>query len=411
MSELISQKNIMSDIIAENRIHLSDKFLLELMTSTLSRTQITDGIITYHLDKVKFPMITFIITYKNYSSLESILTNEGISEVRASLKEFFAQSFRQADYFKILDIDQHSFVAITSYDKFDALIQKLKQIVLNISLMLDIDLLIFTGTPANSWYDISDSYMSAFNIKEKNIVFSSKNTVVFTADYKDNVTIKYSTDMENELIMHTLSGDTKTAIKCIDNIIDVNMKSSLLPHDQYAQLIIMLYSTITKLLTSINKTEKELFDTTRIYLELISCHDTKTLKSKLSSFICTIISNITAVQQQIEDDDTKRILKYVQENYNKDISLFTLSDYLNVSQSYASKLFKSHTGENFKDYIATVRLNKALEIMSENPNMRLNTIAHTVGYSNDTFTRVFTKKFGMTPSHYIKTLSFNKKEE
>ena len=94
------------------------------------------------------------------------------------------------------------------------------------------------------------------------------------------------------------------------------------------------------------------------------------------------------------------MLNYVHNNFAEDISLFTLADYLNVSHPYASKIFKSNTGQNFKDYLADYRLTKAIELMENNPHMKLSDVAKKVGYSGHSFTRVFTKKYGVPPSNY-----------
>ena len=96
------------------------------------------------------------------------------------------------------------------------------------------------------------------------------------------------------------------------------------------------------------------------------------------------------------------MISYIENNYANDISLFTLSDYLNVSQSYASKIFKQQTGENFKDYLSNIRLKKALELMQKNPYMKISEIAKSIGYTSATMTRAFTKKYGKSPSDYIK---------
>ena len=94
----------------------------------------------------------------------------------------------------------------------------------------------------------------------------------------------------------------------------------------------------------------------------------------------------------------------MEDNYDRDISLFTLADYLNVSQSYASRIFKQQTGENFKDYLTNVRLKKAVELMQENPYIKIADVAKRVGYTSVSLTRAFTKKYGKAPSDYQKEI-------
>ena len=56
---------------------------------------------------------------------------------------------------------------------------------------------------------------------------------------------------------------------------------------------------------------------------------------------------------------------YIQENYNKDISLDDVSGIVNISPYYFSKIFKEETGENFIEYVTKVRIEKAKEFLAQ----------------------------------------------
>ena len=69
-----------------------------------------------------------------------------------------------------------------------------------------------------------------------------------------------------------------------------------------------------------------------------------------------------------------------------------------------SKQFKQLVGENFKDYLAKYRLEKAIQQFQEDPNVKIKTVAAQVGYNTETFSRTFAKYYGMLPSKYIERM-------
>lgn len=93
-----------------------------------------------------------------------------------------------------------------------------------------------------------------------------------------------------------------------------------------------------------------------------------------------------------------RATEYMRENYQKDISLDSVAEYVNVSPYYFSRLFKEGTGTNFTDYLTTLRIERARELLAD-PERSIKEIAIETGYSNaNYFSRIFKKWTGMTPS-------------
>lgn len=404
ISALSDQRDVMAEIISDNKIQLSDKFLFKVLTSTLSNIEIKEGVSAYGFDKIKFPVVTFIVSYRNFSALKDVLSNEGLNEVRLSINDYFYDIFKGYDFFKLIDIDQQNIAGIVSTDNAESFAKQIKTAALGIEMLMDVDFSVFIGKTADSWYEISESYSSASEIKDKYWVIPNQN-IVISANTNDNEKysqiIYYSSSLEDEIINNVLSGNKEIAVNQLNKIIDTNMDGKALTREHYAQLVIMLYSTFTKLFTIINKTEKDIFDSVRIYLELMSCQDSQSLKIKTSEFITTIISNIATTKETEFENEKELILSYIHNNYKNDITLFTLAEHLNISQIYASKKFKQCVGESFKDYLTNYRLDIAMEMMKNNPNENLSIIAKSVGFSSRTFTRAFTQKYGMTPSNCI----------
>ncbi len=91
---------------------------------------------------------------------------------------------------------------------------------------------------------------------------------------------------------------------------------------------------------------------------------------------------------------------YIEENYSKDISLDDVSRIVDISPYYFSKLFKEETGENFIDYVTSIRIEKAKQLL-HNKDINIKNICADTGYSDPNyFSRIFKKQVGVTPTEY-----------
>ncbi|MDP5275658.1 response regulator [Chengkuizengella axinellae] len=91
---------------------------------------------------------------------------------------------------------------------------------------------------------------------------------------------------------------------------------------------------------------------------------------------------------------------YIQHHISSDLSIDELSDYLKISPSYFSLLFKQHFHMTFVEYVTKQRLDlaKSLLIMTENS---ITKIGKMIGYAERRyFTKVFQKYEGLSPSEY-----------
>lgn len=98
-----------------------------------------------------------------------------------------------------------------------------------------------------------------------------------------------------------------------------------------------------------------------------------------------------------------KAVSYLKEHYKEQISLSSLAAYMELSESYMSRLFNKEIGENISSYINHLRLTEAKYLL-KNTNMKIYEIALEIGYSSTTaFHIVFKKSEGITPAEYRNT--------
>ena len=98
-------------------------------------------------------------------------------------------------------------------------------------------------------------------------------------------------------------------------------------------------------------------------------------------------------------------IKYISDNYEKNINIKEISDKLFVSESHLSRLFKSTVGYTFVDYLTYYRIKKALAYLRD-PNVKIYKIAEKIGYKDQRyFSVIFKKLVGVTPKEFKKQLN------
>lgn len=96
-----------------------------------------------------------------------------------------------------------------------------------------------------------------------------------------------------------------------------------------------------------------------------------------------------------------RAKEYVHNNYTDEaLSLDGVCQYLGVSNSYFSTVFKKKTGKSFIGYLTDYRMDQASRLLIET-NDKSYMIARQVGYTDPNyFSYVFKRQFGVSPSRY-----------
>lgn len=108
----------------------------------------------------------------------------------------------------------------------------------------------------------------------------------------------------------------------------------------------------------------------------------------------------TQEQKKRADHTIGFLEKFIEEHIQEDLSLVRLAEQVYLNPSYLSRIYKQETGRNLTDFIDSIRLSRAKELLHTD-NMRINDIARRIGYETATsFTRFFKKATGCSPQEY-----------
>ncbi|MDE7204487.1 MAG: AraC family transcriptional regulator, partial [Lachnospiraceae bacterium] len=105
----------------------------------------------------------------------------------------------------------------------------------------------------------------------------------------------------------------------------------------------------------------------------------------------------------------KQALAYIEENYDKDLNMAVISNYVSMNYSLFSYAFKQYTGKNFVNYLKALRVNEAKRLLEET-DMRVIEISQKVGYENEKhFMKLFKSQCGVSPTEYRKNMQFRER--
>lgn len=127
---------------------------------------------------------------------------------------------------------------------------------------------------------------------------------------------------------------------------------------------------------------------------------------KQSIYTYVLARALSALPTAVADESKKadfavKVLKYVQYHYTEKLTSKSVAKALGYNNCYFSTLFSQNFRSSFSTYLNTVRINKAITLLS---TKSVAETAELVGYSNiQSFYQNFKKITDKTPAEYIKT--------
>lgn len=133
------------------------------------------------------------------------------------------------------------------------------------------------------------------------------------------------------------------------------------------------------------------------------------LKSKLNEFLYLLFYHRYVLRKNTDDtyrknEQIRELIDYINNNYQKNLSIDFLSQFMGYSKTHFMAVFKQHAGTSCTEFIIQVRLNKACDLLMNTSDPILE-IATAVGFNNlSNFNRQFKRYYELTPSQYRKQL-------
>lgn len=247
---------------------------------------------------------------------------------------------------------------------------------------------------------INRSYREALNAV--NYSFNTSDCTDIVVYYRNiekdrSASYRISQEVENELQKLLRSGDYTAVKEYLDPYMDSHIRNAGIGQ---ASIQFFFYNLLSIAMKAVSDSEMSMS-------AIIDEHGLMTMKTIID--MKNYIGNVyMMVCESIRTEKYRRsqrvrtdILKFIDENCLDDkLTLQSLADIFGVTVPYLSKFVKDHTGNNFLDYIARMRIHIAKEMLCSG-KYSIQQVGEQVGYLNTlTFRRVFRKIEGVNPGDY-----------
>ncbi|MED1443062.1 response regulator [Aeribacillus composti] len=197
---------------------------------------------------------------------------------------------------------------------------------------------------------------------------------------------------ESKLLLALKQGEKRVFTQHLNEILDNNQTL-----EAHWFILFQLYIEISKYFNIDNR-----LDQNKAWLqEFKSISQWDDLYRWKAIFFDPLIDYILYKWDKYSKDYSLQVKIFIEQNYhNSSLSLDMVAEYLELSPSYLSWLFKKETGINFTSYIAKKRIEEAKKLLIQT-KLNLYEISKAVGF-NDVkyFIKVFKKEVSLTPIQF-----------
>ena len=211
--------------------------------------------------------------------------------------------------------------------------------------------------------------------------------------------------------LHETDGSSEQILRCVTLLLDERLLEEYCDELDHIRFVIEKGSTQEKRIAMLIQECARIWQKKEAYYEL-------ELAIRLRQICCILLRECAAVREQDartkgqEHQRLKRIkraISYMEENYEKNLSIQSMGDYLGMTPAYFSRFFKNSAGQNFHEYLERIRACRAREEL-ESGDSSVTDISFTCGFPNvKSFINAFKKEYGTTPAQYRK--KWNKTEK
>jgi AraC-like DNA-binding protein len=143
-------------------------------------------------------------------------------------------------------------------------------------------------------------------------------------------------------------------------------------------------------------------------VEAIMTNDVNLLDLKISLLMTQLITKLILHRNnQLNNkmysqhkNDINNAIKFITDNYNKDIKVDQLSNVSHLSKYYFIKVFKAYTGSSPYEYLINYRITMSKKKLL-NTNLNINELSQDIGFiDSNSFIKCFKRIVGTTPLKY-----------
>lgn len=382
--EIEAEKNNIDEIKSKNIA--AKQYVLEQMMLGKQIKEHEDVKLSFKNNKFQVALISNSLNHKSFDNILKI-------------EEIISENIEDIENIDIIKFGDRIAVIIRNINESYS-INMLNNIKEKIDRIIGGDTYIALGEVVNDLDNLYKSYRNAKKLTNNKFLFS--NLGVVSNHHIEEIKID-ATEDEKEVINRAYTyveiGDTA---KIEENI---RKFESLIIGKMYSEEAVKLLIT-KSLLEFIDKIKKDYNIKDEDIGGRENTIDKIYEKDSLRAIIDILTEKLNDMTRKLSasnsNNSIKRVVRYIEKNYYKDLKLESLAEIFNYNSAYLGKIFKSYTGESFNTYLDKIRIEEAKKLLTEK-NLKVYEVCENIGYKNiDYFHSKFKKYVGISPLNYKK---------
>lgn len=259
-------------------------------------------------------------------------------------------------------------------------------------------LLVYTKEPWEGT-DLRQKLLELYRFQEKNYIIGRASVKEYGETGAGKTSCEEDRFLVEKLQQNPYVKNTSTLAELLDRLfIRWKERSSSL----YAMKLALYTLTIQFL--SIAESKEELVAIMgNISQALYHAKTYEAAKENIQELLVPAVAGLMAASAGSQKQSQKmylQITEFLSANVRQNYSLQEIGNLFSISQPYVSKLFRIYSGMSYKDYVTSLKINIAKEIMRDHKDVMIKDVADMVGYDQLYFSTVFHRITGEYPKHY-----------
>lgn len=404
------QKRKQQEQLIQGRVLLAQRFIRKMVEGQITdQNEIRDTIqsLCLNIDLRNLLVITaeidgfFQLKERNMDVFIQSLSNIG-DEVMKDFCKALISYMGEGKFIIIVSLGR-----ILSYQHVhNQLIEIIYRIKSSVKRYLNVTLSFGVSSICEDIASIAEGYLEA-NQALKDKFYTGKDSILWQNSYKSLKETLLTLDFKDEMNIKVLfkSMNRTCLTKYLDDLFDkiIRINASYKSVKIICAELITIADTIAKEL-GIKDSFMEEYE--NIPYENLNKYDTiYDIKRWIMDIYDKLLSLIefTKINKNYSQY-IKKACEFINKNFQNNISLQDVADYVGVSHQYLSKLFKEECSMGFIDFVNLIKVEHA-KLLIESGDYKLKDIIFKVGFNNyNYFFKVFKDTLGMTPAEFEKSL-------
>ncbi|MEF2243606.1 helix-turn-helix transcriptional regulator [Paenibacillus sp. IITD108] len=400
IEQIYSLNHALQNKLDHSVVHLREDFFRKVIYGIASEEFINDNIAALQLEafQERLNMVLF-----ECEGLEALHETVPVPNLSAIFHSIIKEKLQHEEHFFVLPLDRNKYCVIFHGLNADQLKETSEHMISSVESNLALDI---TACLSESYSltELTSALQELLRLSNYQYAAVSKIITSEGVKHVEEVACYYPIEVENLLLNYVNTNDLGKAYELLGNLIEENEKQNMLGPANLSSLKHSLLTTFKRCLNTNNKTLNQFMKQYPNALDEFMDSTSGKFSEKAFGLFEQIFNYCNKDKFSLESSTASQIFIYIHQHFDKDLSLTDIAEHFNLSESYVSKLLKNSLDINFKQYVNTLKVKRAKELLNQK-TYKVHEVAAIVGCNNtNTFIRIFKQYIGVSPGEYLKNL-------